>query len=368
MRHLKTFNSFESTEKLDINSIQKIHTMKYLKTQEEYSFSTINEISKETEELYKKYGIKSPDNDPFKFIGSVAGEVVKGVEDTWKKIVEWFTEWKAKIIQNWNSTWAKIEGYKDLLPKIWESICDKGRDKWNEVCNYLFQKNYDEVKLSDINFTNIKRVSSDIQDKLKEFFSDKTWSFKDDLEKLKGDPELAMKDKSLRLKTAINKVLTLVFSSFAVPAVHNIITQFLVGLVVKVLAGIGVAISGAAIGIIISVIVTIGITLLFMWLRKKQIKYEIKICDDLTNHPDIEVKSFIEKAKEGAGKGYSKLLNLVDKLNTERKKELEDTGGEAEAWRKKLFQAYLQSEQKHREEAMSQANTENKNPESVFAV
>jgi hypothetical protein len=276
MKYLKTYEQYSAKKSLSINELT---TQEYAELAMQSDKEMRDRLKakaakdREEEEVQKPYSVdteteteKKPSQDIFGVITDVAGDITDAVQDGLTSVIDFIPNWISRIKEY-------LKNFKGLLPAIWKEICLVSKEKWNDLSNFLFQKNWNEVEVKDINFDNIKRISKDFYTKTKEFFTDKSWSFKEDLEKLESDPEAAVNDKSLRLKTIINSYVNAIFKR----AAQAKITSFLIPILGKLLIIIGIKLSPIIIGILVSII----ILLLFVWLSKKQIKFEIKLFKDL---------------------------------------------------------------------------------------
>lgn len=228
-----------------------------------------------------------PGDDYVKDISKVYSEI-------WDSIVKFWDRIKEKAIGLFNNV-------REFISKLWEMICEISKDKWNKLCNFLFQKNYSEVSLSDVNFSNAKRLGTDLANSMKEFFTDKTWSFKDDAEKIKSDPEAAIEDKSIRLKTAINKALTTSFKFVGLPIFTTTLVSTLTPILVSIVSGLGLVVTSASVGMICGIVLSALIMILVVFLRKKQIKFEIKLFQDVSDIPGFEDETIVQRLRRVSG-------------------------------------------------------------------
>ena len=179
--------------------------MKYIKTYENFNYDSTNE-------------------------GWLWGE-----GNIWSKIGEWITDagefiWSKitdfiDLIIDWFSNAKEmIKGFKELFNAFWSgSEGEPGvlKNARNNIFQFLFNKPFSEVKWSDVNVENIKRVYDKCGDGLKTLFN-----FSDDEEKLKTKE--GVEDASLKLKTWINTTFKIASSLIISSLISNLITTFLV--------------------------------------------------------------------------------------------------------------------------------------------
>jgi hypothetical protein len=135
---------------------------------------------------------------------------VPGVEDVISDISEWVSEtgefiWsKINDFIDWCKKILNKENLKEYFSKLFEAIGELSKIQLNRASNLFFSKDYHDVEWNDINLDNVKNLYSKISNSIKEFTTDKSWSFKDDENKLQSKEGLD--DKSLQLKKVINQI------------------------------------------------------------------------------------------------------------------------------------------------------------------
>ncbi len=209
---------------------------------------------------------------------------IPGMKDVMSDIGQWFSE-KGEFI------WDKITGFidwckkilnkeelKEFFSKLFESIGELSKIQLNRATNLFFSKDYQDVEWSDINLGNVKNLYSKIRDGLKEFTTDKSWTFKDDESKLKS--EEGLEDKSLQLKKVINQILGFLGKTAISAVISKIVSMCLISL-------------GMAAGPIVSTITAVVVLILFIWASKKKVSLEIKVMKDVRDVPGYQPKSFI---------------------------------------------------------------------------
>lgn len=211
--------------------------------------------------------------DPIPGMKDVISDISQWISDTgefiWDKITS-FIDW----IKN------KLSKFKDYFAQLFEAIGEMSKIQLNRITNLLFSKNYSDLEWSDLSAKSVKNLYSKISVGLKDFVTDKSWSFSDDKEKLKSEDGL--EDKSLKLKFGINKILALAGKSAISLVLSNLITSALVAL-------------GVTAGPIITAVCSIVILIVFIWASKKKVNLEIKVMKDVRDVPGYKPKSFISK-------------------------------------------------------------------------
>lgn len=211
--------------------------------------------------------------DPIPGMKDVISDIGQWISDTgefiWDKFTS-FIDW----IKN------KLSKFKDYFAQLFEAIGEMSKIQLNRITNLLFSKNYSDLEWSDLSIKSAKNLYSKISTGLKDFSTDKSWSFSDDKDKLKSEDGL--EDKSLKLKFAINKILAFAGKTAISLVLTNIITSALVAL-------------GVTAGPIITAICSIIIIIAFIWASKKKVNLEIKVMKDVRDVPGYKPKSFISK-------------------------------------------------------------------------
>jgi hypothetical protein len=211
--------------------------------------------------------------DPIPGMKDVISDISQWISDTgefiWDKITS-FIDW----IKN------KLSKFKDYFAQLFEAIGEMSKIQLNRITNLLFSKDYSDLEWSDLSAKSVKNLYSKISVGLKDFVTDKSWSFSDDKEKLKSEDGL--EDKSLKLKFGINKILALAGKSAISLVLSNLITSALVAL-------------GVTAGPIITAVCSIVILIVFIWASKKKVNLEIKVMKDVRDVPGYKPKSFISK-------------------------------------------------------------------------
>jgi hypothetical protein len=211
--------------------------------------------------------------DPIPGMKDVISDIGQWISDTgefiWDKITS-FIDW----IKN------KLSKFKDYFAQLFEAIGEMSKIQLNRIINLLFSKDYSDLEWSDLSAKSVKNLYSKISVGLKDFVTDKSWSFSDDKEKLKSEDGL--EDKSLKLKFGINKILALAGKSAISLVLSNLITSALVAL-------------GVTAGPIITAVCSIVILIVFIWASKKKVNLEIKVMKDVRDVPGYKPKSFISK-------------------------------------------------------------------------
>lgn len=251
-----------------------------------------------------------PGDDFIKDVGKLYSDVLEKISESWDNI-------KNKVLKLFNN-------FKELISQIWLTICELSNEKWERMCNLLFQKNYSEVTWSDVNISNARRLSNQISNEIKSFFTDKSWSFEDDIKKINLNPEDAIEDKSLRLKTAINKSLTFFTKIVGVPTFTSTLVNLLTPILASIFTSLSITMSGISLSFLCGLILSIIIMLLFIWLQKKQINFEIKIFKDLRDVKGYQDETVLTKLRDFVTPDKSKIeFSRFDSIdNAVSKKEI----------------------------------------------
>jgi hypothetical protein len=211
---------------------------------------------------------------------------IPGMKDVMSDIGQWFSETGELI---WNKItgfidWCKKilnkEDLKEYFSKLFEAIGELSKIQLNRATNLFFSKDYHDVEWSDVNLGNVKNLYSKINDGIKVFATDKSWSFKDDESKLKS--EEGLNDKSLQLKKVINQILGFLGKSVISVVISKIVSASLIAL-------------GVAAGPIVSTIAAVVVLILFIWASKKKVNLEIKVMKDVRDVPGYEPKSLFSR-------------------------------------------------------------------------
>jgi hypothetical protein len=211
---------------------------------------------------------------------------IPGMKDVMSDIGQWFSETGELI---WNKItgfidWCKKilnkEDLKEYFSKLFEAIGELSKIQLNRATNLFFSKDYHDVEWSDVNLGNVKNLYSKINDGIKGFATDKSWSFKDDESKLKS--EEGLNDKSLQLKKVINQILGFLGKSVISVVISKIVSASLIAL-------------GVAAGPIVSIIAAVVVLILFIWASKKKVNLEIKVMKDVRDVPGYEPKSLFSR-------------------------------------------------------------------------
>lgn len=251
---------------------------------------------------------------------------IPGMKDVMSDIGQWISE-TGEIIWNklnqfveWIS--EKLKGFKEYFSQLFQALGEMSKIQFNRITNLLFSKDYSDVSWSDMSIESVKKLYTKISDGIK----DKSWSFSDDEEKLKS--EEGLKDKSLKMKYAINKILSLGSSAIISTIIGTIITKVLIAL-------------GMTAGPLVMVISSIVVIILFIWASKKKVNLEVKVMKDVRDVPGYKEKSLI-----GRITGFSK-------FGEEKIKELEDfTQGES-PFQKMYYQKLKELSEKIKKEELS---------------
>ena len=257
--------------------------------------------------------------DPIPGMKDVISDIGQWISDTgefiWDKLTS-FIDW----IKN------KLSKFKDYFAQLFEAIGEMSKIQLNRITNLLFSKDYSDLEWSDLSIKSAKNLYSKISTGLKDFSTDKSWSFSDDRDKLKSEDGL--EDKSLKLKFAINKILAFAGKTAISLVLTNIITSALVAL-------------GVTAGPIITAICSIIIIIAFIWASKKKVNLEIKVMKDVRDVPGYKPKSFISK------------ITGWDEFTKSKVKDYQDfTQGES-PFQKMYLQKLKEQGQKIRQEELS---------------
>jgi hypothetical protein len=211
---------------------------------------------------------------------------IPGIKDVISDIGEWFTQtgeflWnKLTSFIDWLKSKISIPGIKEYFSQLFEAIGELSKIQLNKVTNLFFDKEYTKVEWSDLNATTVKNLYQKITTSIKEFTTDKSWSFSDDKDKLKS--EEGVDDKSLKLKYWINTTLAFLGKSVLSAVVHTILSTILIAL-------------GLSAGPIVATIASVVILILFIWASKKKVNLDIKVMKDVRDVPGYKPQSIIGK-------------------------------------------------------------------------
>lgn len=209
--------------------------------------------------------------DPIPGMKDVMSDIGQWLSDTgefiWDKLTS-FIDW----IKN------KLSKFKDYFAQLFEAIGEMSKIQLNRITNLLFSKDYVDLEWSDLSIKSAKNFYTKISGDMKEFFTDKSWSFSDDKEKLKS--EEGLKDKSLKFKFIINNILSIAGKSAISLILSNLIASALVAL-------------GVTSASVITVVCGIIILIAFIWAAKKKVNLEIKVMKDVRDVPGYKPKSLI---------------------------------------------------------------------------
>ncbi len=211
---------------------------------------------------------------------------IPGIKDVLSDIGQWFTEtgeflWnKITSFIDWIKSKISIPGIKEYFSQLFEAIGELSKIQLNRVTNLFFDKDYTKVEWSDLNASTIKNLYGKITTSIKEFATDKSWSFSDDKDKLKS--EQGVEDKSLKLKYWINSTLAFLGKSVLSSVVHVILSKVLIAL-------------GLSAGPIVATIASVVILILFIWASKKKVNLDIKVMKDVRDVPGYKPQSIIGK-------------------------------------------------------------------------
>jgi len=211
---------------------------------------------------------------------------IPGIKDVISDIGEWFTQtgeflWnKLTSFIDWLKSKISIPGIKEYFSQLFEAIGELSKIQLNRVTNLFFDKEYTKVEWSDLNVGTVKNLYQKITTSIKEFTTDKSWSFSDDKDKLKS--EEGVDDKSLKLKYWINTTLAFLGKSVLSVVIHAILSTILIAL-------------GLSAGPIVATIASVVILILFIWSSKKKVNLDIKVMKDVRDVPGYKPQSIIGK-------------------------------------------------------------------------
>jgi hypothetical protein len=209
---------------------------------------------------------------------------IPGSEDVLSDISQWFSEtgefiWnKINEFIDWCKKILNKENLKEYFSKLFEAIGELSKIQLNRASNLFFSKDYHDVEWNDINLDNVKNLYSKISNSVKEFTTDKSWSFKDDENKLQSKEGLD--DKSLQLKKVINQIIGFLGKSAISVIISKIVSASLIAL-------------GVTTAPIVSTITSILILILFIWASKKKVSLEVKVMKDVRDVPGYQPKGLI---------------------------------------------------------------------------
>jgi hypothetical protein len=209
---------------------------------------------------------------------------IPGMKDVISDIGQWFTQtgeflWnKLTSFIDWIKSKISIPGIKEYFSQLFEAIGELSKIQLNKVTNLFFDKEYTKVEWSDLNATTVKNLYQKITTSIKEFTTDKSWSFSDDKDKLKS--EEGVDDKSLKLKYYINTTLAFLGKSILSAVIHTILSKILIAL-------------GLSAGPVVATIASVVILVLFIWSSKKKVNLEIKVMKDVRDVPGYKPQSII---------------------------------------------------------------------------
>ena len=209
---------------------------------------------------------------------------IPGMKDVISDIGQWFTQtgeflWnKLTSFIDWIKSKISIPGIKEYFSQLFEAIGELSKIQLNKVTNLFFDKEYTKVEWSDLNATTVKNLYQKITTSIKEFTTDKSWSFSDDKDKLKS--EEGVDDKSLKLKYWINTTLAFLGKSILSAVIHTILSKILIAL-------------GLSAGPVVATIASVVILVLFIWSSKKKVNLEIKVMKDVRDVPGYKPQSII---------------------------------------------------------------------------
>jgi hypothetical protein len=234
--------------------------MKYVKTFESFNLN-------ETLDMFTLPVDPTPGSEDV--LSDISQWVSETGEFIWNKINE-FIDWCKKILNK--------ENLKEYFSKLFEAIGELSKIQLNRASNLFFSKDYHDVEWNDINLDNVKNLYSKISNSVKEFTTDKSWSFKDDENKLQSKEGLD--DKSLQLKKVINKIIGFLGKSAISVIISKIVSASLIAL-------------GVTTAPIVSTITSILILILFIWASKKKVSLEVKVMKDVRDVPGYQPKGLI---------------------------------------------------------------------------
>lgn len=257
---------------------------------------------------------------------------IPGMKDVMSDIGQWFSEtgefiWnKITGVIDWCKQNLNKEDLKEYFSQLFTAIGEMSKIQLNRLTGFFFSKDYHDVEWSDVNLTNVKNIYTKISDGIKSFATDKSWSFKDDEDKLKS--EKGLEDKSLQLKKVLNQILSFLGKSILAVIITKIVTSLLL-------------MFGLAAGPVVSIIASIVVLILFIWASKKKVNLEIKVMKDVRDVPGYKPKSIF-----GRITGWSEFAE-------KKVKDYEDfTQGES-PFQKMYFQKLREQSQKVKQEEIS---------------
>lgn len=209
---------------------------------------------------------------------------IPGMKDVISDVGQWFTQtgeflWdKLTSFIDWIKSKISIPGIKEYFSQLFEAIGELSKIQLNKVTNLFFDKEYTKVEWSDLNATTVKNLYQKITTSIKEFTTDKSWSFSDDKDKLKS--EEGVDDKSLKLKYWVNTTLAFLGKSVLSAVIHTILSKILIAL-------------GLSAGPVVATIASVVILVLFIWASKKKVNLEIKVMKDVRDVPGYKPQSII---------------------------------------------------------------------------
>ena len=211
--------------------------------------------------------------DPIPGVEDVLSDISQWVSETgefiWSKLTS-FIDWCKKVLNK--------ENLKEYFSKLFEAIGELSKIQLNRATNLFFSKDYHDVEWNDISLDNVKNLYSKVSDGIKTFVNDKSWSFKDDEDKLKSKEGL--EDKSLQLKKIINQVI-------------GFLGKSAISLIISKIISISLIYLGVTAAPIISTITTVLVLILFIWASKQKVSLEIKVMKDVRDIPEYKPKGLI---------------------------------------------------------------------------
>ena len=211
--------------------------------------------------------------DPVPGLEDVLSDISQWVSETgefiWSKLTS-FIDWCKKVLNK--------ENLKEYFSKLFEAIGELSKIQLNRATNLFFSKDYHDVEWNDISLDNVKNLYSKVSDGIKTFVNDKSWSFKDDEDKLKSKEGL--EDKSLQLKKIINQVI-------------GFLGKSAISLIISKIISISLIYLGVTAAPIISTITTVLVLILFIWASKQKVSLEIKVMKDVRDIPEYKPKGLI---------------------------------------------------------------------------
>lgn len=259
--------------------------------------------------------------DPIPGSEDVMSDVSQWVSETgefiWNKLNQ-FIDWCKKILNK--------ENLKEYFSKLFEAIGELSKIQLNRTTNLFFSKDYHDVEWSDINLSNVKNLYLKINNSIKDFTTDKSWSFTDDEKKLQSKEGLD--DKSLQLKKVINQIIGFLGKSVISVIISKIVSASLIAL-------------GVTAAPIVSTITTILILILFIWASKKKVGLEIKVMKDVRDVTGYKPKGLIGR------------LTGWDEFAQKKIKEYEDFTQADSPFQKLYFQKLKEQSEKIKSEQIS---------------